>query len=133
MSHIYMLDANIISEFVRSPHGDVARKVNDNEGPRFCTSIIVAAEIRFGVAKKKSDKLRVRIEAIFSAIDILPFDHPADHHYGRIRAELQALGTPIGANDLLIAAHACATGTILVTDNLREFSRVPGLRTENWL
>ncbi len=133
MTYAYMLDTNAISELVRSPNGPVAMQVAENEGKGLCTSIVVAAELRYGVEKKKSDRLRMQLEAIFSAIDILAFDGPADHHYARIRATLESAGTTIGPNDLLIAAHACATGTILVSNNLREFSRVPGLQVESWL
>ena len=133
MKYVYMLDANIISDLVRNPDGSAAEQVRKKEGERLCTSIIVASELRYGVEKKQSKRLRDQVERVFSGIDILPFDHPADHHYARIRTELESTGKSIGPNDLLIAAHACATGTILVTNNLKEFSRVPGLQIENWL
>ncbi|EJM98444.1 putative nucleic acid-binding protein, contains PIN domain containing protein [Phyllobacterium sp. YR531] len=128
-----MLDTNTISELVRHPDGHVARKVRDNEHLGLCTSIIVSSELRFGVAKNNSERLRLQVDAILSGLDVLPFEHPADYHYGRIRAELHSIGKIIGPNDILIAAHACARGTILVTNNLKEFSRVPGLKAETWL
>lgn len=74
-----------------------------------------------------------QVERVLEALVIAPFAEPADQLYGEIRAELQRRGTPIGANDLFIAAHALALDCILVTDNMREFERVPGLRIENWL
>ncbi|HLA33430.1 MAG TPA: PIN domain-containing protein, partial [Rhodocyclaceae bacterium] len=98
-----------------------------------CTSIVVAAEIQFGLCKGVSERLRTQVNAIMSNLDILPLETPVERHYGEIRAHLQRLGQPIGANDLLIAAHARALGLILVTDNLREFARVPDLNLENWL
>ena len=102
-------------------------------GQAICTSIIVAAELRFGAAKRASDRLTLQLERILSAIEILPFEAPADAAYGQLRAHLEAAGTPIGGNDMLIAAQALARGCILVTDNEREFGRVSGLKIENWL
>jgi tRNA(fMet)-specific endonuclease VapC len=70
---------------------------------------------------------------LLSEIDVLPFDVPADSEYGGIRSDLEAAGRPIGANDLFIAAHACAVGATVVTANATEFKRVRGLKVENWL
>ena len=134
MTHSFMLNTNIISDLIRNPKGAVAIKVRQQRVGTLCTSIIVAAELRYGLAKRGSIRLRDYIEEFLTTtLDVLPFDTPADRHYGRIRAELEEQGQTIGSNDFLIAAHACATGTILVTNNLREFSRVPGLKVENWL
>lgn len=102
-------------------------------GNNLCVSVITAAEIRYGCAKKGSAKLLARAEEILGLVDVLPFDVPADAEYGGIRFELEAAGNTIGSNDLLIAAHAYALGTILVTDNEGEFRRVRGLQVENWL
>lgn len=131
--HSYLLDTNIISAMVRDPHGPVLTKLRERAPATTCTSIVVAAEIRYGLAKGVSDRLRAQVEAILDNLDILPLASPVDSHYGEIRAGLQRQGQPIGHNDLLIAAHARALGLTLVTNNLREFSRVPGLRLENWL
>jgi tRNA(fMet)-specific endonuclease VapC len=98
-----------------------------------CTSIIVAAELRFGAAKKGSERLTRQLERILSAVDIQPFDAPADAAYADLRARLEAAGAPIGGNDMLIAAHALATECILVSDNEREFRRITDLKIENWL
>jgi tRNA(fMet)-specific endonuclease VapC len=95
--------------------------------------MIVAAELRYGATKKGSQRLTAQLEAVLSALEIVPFDEPADAAYAQIRTALEAAGKPIGANDLLIAAHGLALGYVLVTDNQRAFSRVPGLACENWL
>lgn len=129
----YLLDTNIISELVKDPQGIVAQKVKDIGDNRVCTSIIVTSEIRFGVGKRNSKKLSKQVEAILSAIEILPYQSPADTHYATVRNHLEKAGTPIGPNDLLIAAHALSLGLTLVSANEREFLRVPKLDIENWI
>ncbi len=129
----YMLDTNILSELARNPHGVVARRIAEVGGEAVCASIVTAAELRFGCAKKGSPRLLRQVEAILEGVEVLPFDVPADAEYAGIHAELEAAGTPIGPNDLLIAAHARALGTTLVTANISEFSRVRELKVENWL
>lgn len=129
----YLLDTNILSDLIRDPDGSAARRV-EQVGPKdIFTSIIVAAELRYGCAKKGSPKLLAKVEGLLETIPVLPLDIPADAEYGGIRAELEAAGQPIGMNDLLIAAHAYAFGLTLVTDNTREFGRIGGLKVENWL
>jgi tRNA(fMet)-specific endonuclease VapC len=108
-------------------------RIADLGETQVCTSIIVAAELRHGAAKKASTRLTARVEAILSALDTLPFDAPADDAYGRIRTQLELAGTPIGGNDLLIAAQAVSLGYTVVTDNQSKFERVAGLSVENWL
>jgi tRNA(fMet)-specific endonuclease VapC len=98
-----------------------------------CTSVIVAAKLRYGAVNKGSQRLTAQLDAVLEALDILPFETPADAVYGAIRARLEQAGQPIGANDLLIAAHALAAGCALVTDNESEFRRIEGLPRENWL
>lgn len=98
-----------------------------------CTSIIVAAEIRYGLARKNSDALRAKTEPVLARIQILPLESPFAEAYGGIRADLDRRGLPIGSLDCLIAAHALATDCVIVTANEREFVRVPGLTVENWL
>jgi tRNA(fMet)-specific endonuclease VapC len=129
----YLLDTNIISDLVKNLHGSCAKRLRAIPSESLATSIIVASELRYGCAKKGSPKLLRQVEAVLSALEILPLDVPADRDYGLIRAKLEAAGEPIGLNDLLIAAHALALGLILVTDNEREFSKVEGLSVENWL
>lgn len=132
----FLLDTNILSDVIRNPTGTVAKKIGRMtraERRSLCTSIIVAGELRYGGAKKNSSRLIERIDAVIETVTVLPLEGDADRHYGRLRAQLQKAGTPISGNDLLIAAHALATNSILVTDNTREFGRIPELRTENWL
>lgn len=129
----YMLDTNIVTDLVRTPQGRVFDRIAALGGDNMCISIITAAELRYGCAKKGSPRFLAQIDAILGSIEILPFDVPADTEYAGIRAELEAAGKPIGPNDLLIAAHACAADVTLVTANVSEFERVRGLRIENWL
>ena len=128
-----MLDTNIISDLARNPHGPVARRIAEVGPDTICVSIITAAELRYGCAKTASQKLSAQIEAILGSVQVLALDAPADAAYGTIRAELEAAGTPIGPNDLLIAAHALAFGAVLVTANTGEFDRVRALQVENWI
>ena len=129
----YLLDTNILSELVRHPQGAVAQAIARVGENAVCTSIIVASELRFGAAKRNAPRLAAQVEAILRAIEVRPFDTPADHEYARLRLHLEQAGTPIGPNDMLIAAHALAIAAILVTANKGEISRVPGLTVENWL
>ena len=130
---LYSLDTNILSDLVRHPQGAVAKKiavVGENE---ICISIIVAAELRFGAAKRNSARLSNQVETILSAMLVVPVDVPTDREYAKLRQLLESSGNSIGPNDLLIAAQARANGQILVTNNVREFTRVPSLQVENWL
>jgi tRNA(fMet)-specific endonuclease VapC len=132
----YLLDTNILSDLIKHPGGHVAARISHfspDELQEVATSIIVAAEVRYGVAKKGSRILDARIEQLFQVMPVLPFAADADKQYGRLRAELERQGQVIGANDMLIAAHALAIGAVLVTDNVREFERISSLTVENWL
>ena len=128
----YMLDTNIVSEMIRNPAGRAAQRARA-ASELVCVSVIVAAELRYGCAKKASPRLERRVEEFLAEVPVLPFDVPADNEYGGIRVELEAAGRPIGSNDLLIAAHARALAATVVTANVDEFSRVRGLIVENWL
>ncbi|HEY3845830.1 MAG TPA: PIN domain-containing protein [Acetobacteraceae bacterium] len=127
-----MLDTNIVSEMIRNPAGRAAQRARA-VADSVCVSVIVAAELRYGCARKGSPRLLRRVEAFLSEVPVLPFDVPADNEYGGIRAELEAAGRPIGSNDLLIAAHACALAATVVTANVGEFRRIRRLNVENWL
>ena len=129
----YLLDTNTVSDLVRKPQGKVAEQVLKVGETKVCTSIVVAAELRYGAKKKQSPRLSAQLEAVLGALEILPLEKPADVSYGSIRAQLERAGKPIGANDLLIAAQALTLGYAVVTDNGKEFSRVKHLRLENWL
>jgi tRNA(fMet)-specific endonuclease VapC len=129
----YLLDTNIISDFIRNPHGKAAARALKKDPASLCTSIIVAAEMWFGAAKRRSANLHMKLSDLFKEIEVLPFEEPSELTYAEYRADLERRGLPIGANDLLIAAHARTLGATLVTDNVREFSRLKGLKVENWL
>jgi tRNA(fMet)-specific endonuclease VapC len=129
----YLLDTNIVSQLIRTPQGPVARRVREVGEAQVCTSIIVAAELRYGAVKKGSPGLIAQVEAVLGALDVLSFEAPADATYGLLRIHLEQTGRPIGGNDLLIAAQAVALGYTIVTDNEREFARIEGLPRENWL
>ena len=129
----YLLDTNVISHLVEVPAGAAAKRINALPRASVCTSIFVAAEIHLGLAKRRSASLAERVQLVLGAIRILPVEPPVEEVYGEVRAVLERAGTPIGANDLLIAAHALALDCTLITANEREFARVPGLRVENWL
>ena len=129
----YLLDTNIVSDLVRNPQGKVAQRIRKVGETQVCTSIIVAAELRYGAAKKGSPRLAAQLETVLGALEVLPLEPPVDATYGSLRTRLEQAGTPIGANDLLIAAHALALGYTIITDNEREFARVEDLQLQNWL
>ena len=123
----YLLDTNILSELIRNPQGIVRDRIAQVGERSICTSIIVSSELRFGARKRGSERLSSQLEAILSTIEIIPFEEPSDRQYASLRCALENAGTPIGPNDLLIAAQAMTLGVVLVTANYREFSQVPGL------
>ena len=129
----YLLDTNIVSDLVRQPQGLIAKRIKKVGEGSVCINIIVASELRYGAVKSGSKRLLSQVDLILSAIEILSLEEPVDYHYADIRQHLTLKGTPIGPNDLLIAAHAMERNLTVVTANGREFSRVPGLSVENWL
>jgi tRNA(fMet)-specific endonuclease VapC len=129
----FLLDTNIVSDLVRHPRGTISEHISQVGEADVCTSIVVAAELRYGATKKNSLRLTAQLDAVLGVLEILTLEPPVDAVYGAIRVNLERTGQPIGANDLLIAAHAVALGLTVVTDNEREFSRIDGLRVENWL
>jgi tRNA(fMet)-specific endonuclease VapC len=128
-----MLDTNIISDLIRNPNGKAAKRIADVGNDNICTSIIVAAELRYGSVKNGSKRLLQLIEGLLGEIKVLSFETPADVEYGAIRSELEIAGKSIGANDLLIAAHARTAAATVVTANVGEFARIRGVKVENWL
>ena len=129
----YLLDTNTLSEFIRNPRGLVNKRLSVVGESTVCTSIVVACELRFGAKKKGSSRLEERVDGVLASLEVLPLDKESDRRYAEIRTHLSRKGRPIGSNDLLIAAHTLALDLILVTDNVDEFARVPGLSLENWL
>jgi tRNA(fMet)-specific endonuclease VapC len=129
----YLLDTNVISDLIRNPRGKTAKRIAKVGEANICTSVVVAAELRYGCAKSGSKRLRDAVDDLLGEIEVVPLDHPADVDYGVIRLELESAGKRIGGNDMLIAAHAMAIGATIVTANTKEFNRIRGLEVENWL
>ena len=129
----YMLDTNIAIYVIKRRPLHVLDIFN-RKAEMMCVSSITEAELLHGAEKSQLREHNLRQVADFlSRLDVLPYTSKAAGHYGEIRADLERKGTPIGINDLHIAAHARSEGLVLVSNNLREFERVPGLRLENWL
>ncbi|MDH4412992.1 MAG: type II toxin-antitoxin system VapC family toxin [Rhizobium sp.] len=128
-----MLDTNIVSDLIRNPHGTAAAMVERAGDEQISISAIVASELRFGILKRNSERLTYLVEAILDRITILPYEDKEALHFAEIRHDLERSGQPIGTTDLFIAAHARSLDVTLVTGNVREFGRVPGLKVENWL
>ena len=133
MSRLYLLDTNILSHLVRQPQGPVADHIADVGEAYVLTSVIVACELRYGAARRGSKKLTRQVEAVLSAMTIKPLESDVERVYASIRVALERKGMPIGARDMLIAAHARAIDAVCVTDNVAEFRRVPALKIENWV
>ncbi len=130
-SGTFLLDTNAISHAVRHPEGPVAQRISRQE-PTVLTSVIVEAELRFGIARKPTSRIAERIALFLKDIEVLPFDSIAAEHYGDIRAQLSALGEQVGAMDTLIAGHARSREMCVVTHNVAHFQRIPNLAWENW-
>jgi len=129
----YLLDTNTLSALIRQPQGPVAAMLTRRGYGTVCTSIVVAAELRFGARKRGSSVLSQKVADLLDTLPVLPLEAGVDQTYAEIRLRLAQAGTPIGPNDLLIAAQALSLGLAIVTDNADEFARVAGLRVENWL
>lgn len=129
----YMLDTNICIYAIKNRPPQVFAKLKENLFCGLCISAITLAELEHGVEKSRyPDRNRAALLQFVSILDVLPFDDDAAIEYGKICADLQRKGTPIGTMDMLIAGHAKAEKVTLVTNNVREFERVEGLRIENW-
>jgi tRNA(fMet)-specific endonuclease VapC len=133
---VWMLDTNILSYAIRYPRGPLAVRIQQLSAlaqGSLCTSLVVECELSFGAEKVGSIHLAAKIETMLQFVPSKAINHDVVRHYATVRSYLAKAGTPIGPNDTLIAAHALALDCTLVTDNDAEFSRVPGLRVENWL
>ena len=133
MARPYLLDTSILSHLIRQPQGIVAARIAEVGEANVLTSVIVACELRYGAAKRGARRLTRQIEAVLGAMTIRPLESDVERVYASIRVALEKKGTPIGAHDMLIAAHARAIDAVCVTDNVAEFTRVPALKVENWL
>ncbi len=133
MPLLFLLDANIVIAALKG-HREVRRRLEAEPAAALRLSTIVLGELEFGAEKSAyGDRNRANLAALTERIPVVGIDPETARCYGRIRAHLERQGTPIGANDTWIAAQSVAIGATLVTDNLREFSRVPDLRVETWL
>lgn len=134
---LLMLDTNIISDLMRNPQGKSNHRLQQLMASmpelKVCASLVADCEISFGLQRKPSKLLQQAYANLLQVVEIIPLDLSVTSYYANIRTHLERLGTPIGPNDTLIAAHALALDCTLVTDNEAEFRRVPGLRVENWL
>lgn len=129
----YLLDTNACVDYLTGRHPRVVARLQSSSPEDLCLSSVVVAELRYGADHSSRRRAHhARIDALLEEIECLDFDVRAAASYGRVRAGLEAVGTPIGPNDMLIAAHALSRGLTVVTDNVREFRRVKGLKVENW-
>jgi tRNA(fMet)-specific endonuclease VapC len=130
----YMLDTNICSYILKNHPAEVKQKFEEVGVGNICISAIVLAELYYGAARHpKGVVIRREIDNFVSRLVVIPWDEFAADHYGAIRASLEKVGTLVGAMDMLIAAHARSCGATLVTNNLREFDRIKGLTSLNWV
>lgn len=129
----YMLDTNIVIYTMKNRPRQVKKQFQRHNG-RMAVSSVTLGELVFGAEySKEAGKNLADIEELIARLEVLPFESKAAYHFGQIRAALYKAGTPIGAYDMMIAGHARALGLVLVTNNEKEFQRVPGLMLENWV
>lgn len=134
MTASYLLDTNILSAVLRGTPASLLNRIAVLAPERLCLSSLVLAEMQAGAEKSQRRAATLgAVRDMTAGMTLIPFDAGDAHAYGRIRAALERKGATIGPLDLLIAAQAVARDLVLVTDNLREFRRVPGLHGENWL
>ncbi|MCI5603378.1 MAG: type II toxin-antitoxin system VapC family toxin [Clostridiales bacterium] len=130
----YMLDTNICIYLIKHKPLQVFEKLQEHNPDEICISAVTYAELVHGVEKSKAvERNRLALTILLSNIEILDFDMKAAEEYGRIRADLEKKGTPIGPLDMMIAGHAKSLGYTVVTNNVGEFKRVEGLQHENWV
>jgi len=129
----YLPDTSILSALIRQPQVLVASTLARRGYTTVCTSVVVAAELRFGARKLGSRTLTAKVDDLLASLPVLALDAGADRVYAEVRLQLEQAGTPIGPNDMLVAAHALESALTLVTDNFYEFRRIEGLQVENWL
>ena len=128
----YLLDTNIISHLFRNPGGVIDASLRERAGEEIGTSLVVKAEILYGLEKHGALRAARHLERLLDAITVWPIEEPTERCYARLRAETERGGNPLGTNDLWIAAQSVALDAVVVTDD-RAFLRVPGLKIENWL
>ena len=130
----YMLDTNICIYLIKQQPREVIEKFKETIPGEIAISCVTVAEMMYGIGKSQhKERNKSALESFLAPLEMVDFDFKAAQHYGVIRAHLEKMGTPIGAYDLMIAAHALSLGLILVTNNEREFQRIPDLIVENWV
>lgn len=130
----YMLDTNICIYLIKQKSPQVFEKLQEHNPDEICISSVTYAELVHGVEKSRAvERNRLALTILLANIEILDFDMKAAEEYGRIRADLEKKGTPIGPLDMMIAGHAKSLGYTVVTNNVGEFKRVEGLQYENWV
>jgi tRNA(fMet)-specific endonuclease VapC len=129
---LYVLDTDVVIDVLRSRSPVLLRRFSEHDDA-LAVSAVTVAELHFGAARSSSPSSnRAAVDEFLAFLDVLPFDVDAAAHAGEIRGALTTAGTPIGGYDVLIAGHARSVGAVLVTGNVREFSRVDGLRVVDW-
>jgi len=129
----FLLDSNVCIDFLNGRFPLVAERIRENDPDDLALSSIVVAELRYGAQKSQRQRENHKnLDLLFSEVGIIEFDEGAAQAFGIIRTALEIRGTPIGPFDMLIAAHARSRDLILVSDNIREFSRVDGVKLVNW-
>ncbi len=129
----YMLDTNMMIYTIKNRPEKVREAFTLHEG-QMCISSVTLGELIYGAEKSSQVERNLSvIEGLAARLDVMPFDEKAAAHFGQLRAELAKAGKSIGPYDLMIAGHARALGLVLITNNLKEFERVPGLRLDNWV
>jgi len=129
---LFMLDTDISSYTIRRRPESLAQQF-ERHADAICVSVVTAAELRFGVEKSRSAKLAELVENFLERLSILDWTNAVTPHYARIRAALERVGKPIGNADLMIAAHAVSEGATVITNNVRHFADVPGLKVQEWI
>ena len=128
---IYLLDTDTVSHIVRN-HPPVIKNLIKHEDDEICISAITNAELFYGLEKKSSERLFNEVRTIIRKCSVIVFDEAQSEIYGKIRVELEKIGSPLGDMDMLIAASSLSTGAILVSHNVKHFSKIKGIRVENW-
>ncbi len=129
----YMLDTNIVIYTIKNRPAQVREAFKRHEN-QMCISAVTKGELIYGAEKSSQPERNLTdIEGLIARLEVAPFEDHASEHFAQLRAELYRIGQPIGPYDMMIAGHARAMGLILVTNNMKEFERVPGLRIENWV
>ena len=131
-STLFLLDTNVLSAAIRDPNGKIARRLRHTPKAQLATSIIVSCEMKFGALKRGATVLQERVDAILETLPVHPIDQGIEDTYARTRTEMEKHGHGISAHDLLIACQALLLNATLVTENVRELARVPGLSVESW-